>query len=410
MSTGVEASRRATAPTSPGRVGDVRRRNLSLILHQLGLSGQTTRARLAADTGLTKASVSSLVADLVSAGLVMEVGLNRAAERGRPGLGVALNTAAAALGLEINVDYMAAGVLNLAGDLQFHQVVEQHNAGKDPEEVLGRLTELAGQALQQAEAAGLTVHAGGLAVPGLVDTASGRVLNAPNIGWRNVDIAEWAASLVPEGILGTAVFNEANSAALAELWYGHGRGMGNYLFISGEVGIGGGIIIDSGLFAGPGGNAGEIGHIVVDPEGPECSCGGSGCLERYAGQDAVFVRAGIEGGNDAERMAALLEALEDGDEQALAAVRRAGHYLGVAASSTFRLLDIDAAVLGGNFATLERWITPAFHASVEEHAPAVLAADDVVVSGLGRQAALMGAAGSRIRTVIEHPHLLLKQH
>lgn len=407
MATGVETAKRSTTPGAPGRVADVRRRNLSLVLRHLAGTGQSTRARVAAETGLTKASVSSLVADLMSAGLVMEVGLNRAAERGRPGLGVALNTAAATLGMEINVDYIAVGVLNFAGELQLHEVREQRNAGRTPQEVLYSLQDLAQQVLQQAGSAGLTIHAGGLAVPGMVDTSLDIVLSAPNIKWNNVDIAEWAASLIPAGRFGTAVFNEANSAALAELWYGHGRGMENYLYISGEVGIGGGIIINSQLFDGPGGNAGEIGHIVVEPDGPECSCGGFGCLERYAGQEALFAQAGIEGANDAERMAALLQALDDGEGKALAAVDRAGHYLGVAASSTFRLLNINAAVLGGNFAALERWLAPAFSASVGSHAPGLLAADDVVISGLGRQAALMGAAGSRIRTVLEHPHLLL---
>lgn len=407
MATDVDAAKRSTTQHAPGRVADVRRRNLSLVLRQLEEYGQSTRARVAAETGLTKASVSSLVADLMSAGLVMEVGLNRAAERGRPGLGVALNSAAATLGMEINVDYIAVGVLDFTGELQFQDVRENRNAGRDPEEVLHDLQDLAQQVLQQAEAAGLKVHAGGLAVPGLVDTARGLVLNAPNIRWRNVDIAQWAETLIPAGSFGTTVFNEANSAALAELWYGHGRGLDNYLFISGEVGIGGGIIISSELFDGPGGNAGEIGHIVVDPDGPECSCGGSGCLERYAGQDAVFARAGIEGSNDVERMAALLQALNDGDERVLAAVTQAGHYLGVAAASTFRLLNINAAVLGGNFAALERWIAPAFRESVESHAPGLLMVDDVVISGLGRKAAVMGAAGSRIRTVMEHPYALL---
>ncbi|GAB3268400.1 ROK family protein [Arthrobacter pigmenti] len=407
MATDVDAAKRSTTQGAPGRVADVRRRNLSLVLRQLAEGGQSTRARVAAETGLTKASVSSLVADLMSAGLVMEVGLNRAAERGRPGLGVALNSAAATLGMEINVDYVAVGVLNFAGELQFHDVHEQRNAGRDPEEVLYSLQDLAQWALQQADAAGLKVHAGGLAVPGLVDTARGVVLNAPNIGWRNVDIAQWAETLIPAGTFGTAVFNEANSAALAELWYGHGRGLGNYLFISGEVGIGGGIIINSELFDGPGGNAGEIGHMVVDPDGPECSCGGFGCLERYAGQDAIFARAAIEGDNDTERMDRLMQVLDDGDEPALAAVTRAGHYLGVAASSTFRLLNINAAVLGGNFAALERWMAPALRESVERHAPGLSTAGDIVISGLGRQAAVRGAAGSRIRTVMEHPYALL---
>lgn len=407
MTTSADTVRRSTSGGTPKRVGDVRRQNLSLIMHRLEEAGQITRAQLAAETGLTKASVSSLVADLMSAGLLSEVGLNRAGERGRPGLGLRLNTAAAALGMEINVDYIAVGVLDFAGNLHFHAVQEQLNSAMPAERVLFSLQELARTALEQAEADGMKIHAGGLAVPGLVEAATRRILTAPNIGWRNVDVAQWADDLVPAGSFGTAVFNEANSAALAELWYGQGRTMDNYLFISGEVGIGGGIIISSELFEGPAGNAGEIGHIVVEPGGPECSCGGSGCLERYAGQEAIFSQAGVDGGNTVERMSALLDSLDKGDARATMAVERAGHYLGVAAASTFRLLNLDAVVLGGHFAALQQWIIPAFRAGVDRHAPALLPADGVVVSGIGSRAAVLGAAGSRIRTVLQQPYELI---
>ncbi|GAB3523868.1 ROK family transcriptional regulator [Arthrobacter monumenti] len=406
MTTSADAALRTTNRGTPGRVGDVRRQNLALIMHRLDAAGQMTRAQLAAGTGLTKASVSSLVADLMSAGLVSEVGLNRIGERGRPGLGVALNTAAAALGMEINVDYIAVGVLDFAGELHFHAVREEHNAGRPPAEVLSSLKVLADEALEQASDSGMRVHAGGLAVPGLVDPANGRVQRAPNIGWRDVDVAQWADALVPTASFGTAVFNEANTSALAELWYGHGRNLDNYLFISGEVGIGGGVIIGSELFEGPGGNAGEIGHVVVDPNGPECSCGGAGCLERYAGQEAILGQAGVAGNNTVERMTALVESLDNGESAAMAAVERAGHHLGVATASTLRMLNLDAVVLGGHFAQLERWIIPAFKSSVNRHAPTLLTEDRTLVSELGPRAAVMGAAGSRVRSVLQQPYEL----
>lgn len=406
MTISADVARRATNRGTPGRVGDVRRQNLALIMHRLDAAGQMTRAQLATETGLTKASVSSLVADLMSAGLLSEVGLNRVGERGRPGLGVALNTEAAALGMEINVDYIAVGVLDFAGELHFHAVREQHNAGRPPEEVLSSLQSLVDEALEQAGGSGMKIHAGGLAVPGLVDPANGRVLRAPNIGWRDVNVALWAEALVSGASFGTAIFNEANTSALAELWYGHGRDLDNYLYVSGEVGIGGGVIIDSELFEGPGGNAGEIGHVVVDPDGPDCSCGGVGCLERYAGQEAILAQAGVEGGNTVERMGALRVSLESQDAAALAAVERAGHHLGVATASTLRMLNLDAVVLGGHFAQLERWIVPAFRGSVNRHAPALLAEDRILVSKLGPTAAVMGAAGSRIRSVLQKPYEL----
>jgi predicted NBD/HSP70 family sugar kinase len=233
------------------------------------------------------------------------------------------------------------------------------------------------------------------------------VATAPNLGWTGVALSGELEALLPQSPFGVTLSNEANSAALAELWYGQGASLRAYLYISGEVGVGGGLIIDAELFTGPAGHAGEIGHTVVNPKGPRCTCGGHGCLETFAGQEAIFSASGIGDGPTGQRMAVLLAALAEGDERAVAAVDEAGYYLGVAAASTARLINIAAVVLGGHFALLEDRIRPAMERSLAEFAPGLVAADAVAFSALRQTAALMGAAGSCLRSVLANPQALV---
>lgn len=397
------------ATLAPGRVGDVRRRNLALVLGSIGPEARATRADIATATGLTKASVSSLVAELLETGLVEELGVTRAGERGRPGVGLALDARRGALGAEVNVDYLAVGVVDLHGALRFHEVAEAVNRGRAPHEVVAELSLIVERCVAAAAEAGMTLLGGGLAVPGLVDPARGVVLNAPNLGWRNADLAPSLGELVPQAPFGVVLSNEADSAALAELWYGQGMSLGSYLYVSGEVGVGGGLVMGSELFSGPGGHAGEVGHVVVEPAGRRCSCGGRGCLETVAGQEAILAAAGITDGGSttAARMAALQASLEAGDARAITAAERAGHYLGIAVVSSARVVDVSAVVLGGHFAALAPWIRPALLSSLDGFAPGVIAEEAVAFSELGTTAALRGAAGAAIRRALAAPYELL---
>jgi predicted NBD/HSP70 family sugar kinase len=256
----------------------------------------------------------------------------------------------------------------------------------------------------EASLAGIEILGGGLAVPGLVDAASGSVSSAPNLNWQHVDLE--LDGLLPAAPLGTELHNEANCAALGELWYGHGLDFRDYLFVSGEVGVGGGLVIGSRLFSGPHGQAGEVGHVVVEPSGPDCSCGGRGCLETFAGQDAIFAAAGIAPGAASVRLSRLAERLDAGDAAATSAVERAGRYLGIAAASTARLMDLSAVVLGGHFSRMGPWIAPAVVRSLTDHAPGVVSPARVAVSELGQSAALLGAGGSALRSVLAAPYSL----
>ncbi|WP_461186951.1 ROK family protein [Arthrobacter sp. Z4-13] len=402
----------ATAPASdagtPGSMGDVRRGNLALVLGTVSQSPagfHLTRAQIAAATGLTKASVSSIVLDLLEAGILHEIGLNPQGERGRPGVGLELNPARGVMGMEINVDYIAAGVTDLSGAVVVQEIRERDNRDSASGPVMTALAVLAAEVRDAAALRGVEILGGGLAVPGLVNGGSSTVITAPNLGWRDVQLD--VGGLLPGPPLGVTLFNEANAAALAELARGS-SGRKDFLFISGEVGVGGGLVIRSELFTGPEGHAGEVGHIVVDPEGNPCSCGGTGCLETIAGQDAIFSAAGLSGKGHArsESMSALTRALTAEEPAALLAVQRAGRSLGVAVASASRVVDIRAVVLGGHFAVLESWLRPPLLDSLSRYAPGKFLPGHITTAAAGENGALLGAAGSVVRSLVEAPHRL----
>ncbi|RCG30162.1 ROK family transcriptional regulator [Sphaerisporangium album] len=366
--------------------------NLAVVLGELDRHGPLTRAALAENTGLTKTTVSKLVGDLIEAGMAVESGAVRDGERGRPGVAVRLSGhRVAALGLEINVDYLAACVVDLSRSVRVLRTQAVDNRAASPQEVIAGLRDLGAAMLDEAAGLGLTVAGCVVALPGPVDRLTGSVHSAPNLGWK--DVAVTGALALPVPVL---VDNEANLAALGELWFGSGASLGDFLHVSGEIGIGAGLVVDGALFRGAHGFAGELGHVVVSPDGPACRCGGTGCLERYAGQDALVPPG--QGIND------LVRRLQAGDPGAAEACARAGAALGVALTTAVNLVDPDTIVLGGIFAPLYPWVSgPAAEAmrarlgQMRAHVPTL------AVSRVGGDAATLGAAGQVIQRVIADP-------
>ncbi|MEV7094049.1 ROK family transcriptional regulator [Amycolatopsis sp. NPDC051045] len=376
--------------TQAVRHEEMRARNLEVVLGAVSRGGPLTRAALAEVTGLTKSTVSKLVGDLVDAGLLAETGPARAGERGRPGVDVVLSGArVASLGLEINVDYLAVRVLDLTGEVRFAARRERDNRGSRPKKVLGELQDLATDALTEAHRLGLEAAGAVLAVSGPV--GDGVLFSAPHLGWQDVRAAELLRLPVP-----VELDNEANLAALGELWYGDGER--DFLYVSGEIGIGAGLVVNGVLYSGATGLAGELGHVVVAPEGAPCRCGGSGCLETYAGQEAL-----LTAGNAAS-VPALLSALERGDETALAACAAAGRALGIALTSAVNLLDLDRIVLGGVFTQLYPWLSGPVSEVLATRLGGLRGTPPVLsASRLGGDAATLGAAGRVIHRVLADP-------
>jgi predicted NBD/HSP70 family sugar kinase len=396
---------------SPARQDALRPHNLALVLQHIAAGEPVTRARLAAATGLTKTTVSSLVDDLVSARLVVELGPEARGEIGRPGSALALDPSGyAGIGLEINVDYIAVCLANLVGEVRYLRTRARDNRSQSPAKVLGRAVRMIGTALARAEAARLTVAGLGVAVPGPVETDSGLLRLAPNLGWVDVPVAAILADRLAGHDLAVVVDNEANLAALGELWFGGHHDLADFIHVSGEIGVGGGVVLSEELFRGVRGFAGEIGHVVVQPDGPRCRCGARGCLEQVAGQEAILRAAGLTGavgtsiGQPGGSVAELLARARAGDPATLRAVESAGRALGIGLSATVNVVDPGTVVLGGLYAALEPWLRGPLLEELSERAithrwsPVQLLA-----SRLGPDAAVRGAAGVVVKRVLSEP-------
>ncbi|MGC5009596.1 ROK family protein [Streptosporangium sp. DT93] len=373
----------------------MRARNLGVVLAEVRRSGPVSRAALAEITGLTKTTVSKMVGDLITAGMVAESGAVRDGERGRPGTAVTLSGGrVAALGLEINVDYLSACVVDLTLTVRTRYAQAVDNRMAPPVETLSHLRELAQKAVDEARAQGLFIAGTTVAVPGPVD--GGLVHAAPNLGWHDVRVPDLLD-------LPVEVDNEANLAALGELWFGSAPE--DFLHVSGEIGIGAGLVVGGALFRGAHGLAGELGHVVVAPDGPACRCGGRGCLEQYAGQDALLRAAGLGGATGG--VPELLERLRAGERRPLEACDRAGRALGIALTSAVHLMDPGTIVLGGVFAPLFEWIREPAHRTMTARLSAMRhTVPELTVSHLGGDAATLGAAGRIIHRVIADPMAL----
>jgi predicted NBD/HSP70 family sugar kinase len=399
----------------PLRQREMRDRNRALVLDVVARHEPVTRAQLAARTGLTKSSVSSIVQELLSARLVVEQGTQRAGGIGRPGTALILTREGmAGLGLAVNVDYLAACVVDLARRTRVQYVEVGDNRARDPATVVELLARLAAAAVAAARTQGLTIPATCVAVPGLVDQDSGTVLRAPNLDWTGVPLGRLLADRAPRALTQVQVENEANVAALGELWFGDGAALGDYVRISGEIGVGAGIVVAGQLFRGAHGHAGELGHTTLEPDGEQCTCGGRGCLELFAGQEAILRGAGLDrgvstgtGGADGP-VSALVERLEAGDRRAADALEVAGRSLGMATASLVKLVDPDTVVLGGIYAVLAPWLRAPFRRALLEGIPMTRSAPPrIAISALGPDAAARGAAGLVTSGMLARPGALL---
>ena len=377
----------------------VRRANLSAVARLVAAEGPRSRATIALRTGINKSTVSSLVAELIDRGLLAETGEQEHPGRvGRPARTVTLGTGVAAAGLELNVDHLAVCVVDLAGRVLHAERVPTVGAARRPAEVLDELAHLARAAIAAARARGVRVLGAGLALPGLVDQRDGRLLLAPNLGWREVPVrAELARRLADPGML-LAVDNEANLAALAEHWDGAARDLHDFVCVSGEIGIGGGVVVGGELLRGAHGFGGELGHVVVDPGGKPCACGSRGCLETIAGRAAVLRRAGCP---PAAGAGVLRSRAEAGDTATLAALGDAGQALGFALAAVVNVLDPEAVLLGGYLAPLAPWLERPLAAELADR---VLAGGcEVRAAALAQGGATRGGAAGVLRAILADP-------
>ncbi|MET8451755.1 ROK family transcriptional regulator [Streptomyces sp. NPDC005209] len=383
-------SGRALPDTQQG----MRRRNLARVMHTVSAEGPLSRAAVASHIGLTRAAVSTLVDELIRSGLLEELGPERPGRVGRPGSALAVSGhGPAGLGAEVGVDHLAVCAVDLRGEIRARAVRHGANRGRAPEPVVEELISLVRRVVAEAEREGLWPAGLAVAVPGLVARDGRTVVHAPNLDWHDTDLGALLSTGLP-----LTVDNEANFGALAELWLGDGTPR-DFLHVSAEIGIGAAVVVDGHLLRGTRGFAGELGHVPVHPDGPECPCGGRGCLEQYAGEEAVLRAAGLAPGEDLVGL--LARRAVEGDEAVRRALRDAGAALGIALTGAVNLLDPESVVLGGALAGLAPWLLPSLESELENRTAGP--ACPVSVSRLGPQGPLLGAAHSVVRGVLDDP-------
>jgi predicted NBD/HSP70 family sugar kinase len=334
----------------------LRSANLALVLRTVcAAAAPLSRADIAARTGTTRATAARLVDDLLVGGLLDEGERIAPPRRGRPATPLLPGARIGALGLQVDAGLLAARVLDLRGRVVTESVVDGDFVGSDPEATLARLGALATDLLA-GPAGHLRLAGAGLALPGIVRLEEDVLLRAPNLGWSDVPAADLVAAGLPDG-LRPVLGNEADLAArtVAEVAPGRPGPLQDFLYLSGQIGIGGAAVLGGRVMTGSAGWAGEVGHVCVDPDGPPCRCGSTGCLEQYAGRHALLAAAGLP--LDAPP-AEVVARVAEGDVAALRAVDAAARALGIALAGVVNVLDLPTVVLGGHLAALADLLRP----------------------------------------------------
>ncbi|KGF05205.1 MarR family transcriptional regulator [Actinomyces sp. S6-Spd3] len=392
---------RTQSPHSGATNQNLRAHNLSLALrHILANPGAINRAGIAAQTGISRATMSRLVDELIATGLVEESDDKLSTGgRGRPTsvLSPASGTVIA-LGLQVNISVLGAYLVDLSGNVLARETLEGDFSGSDPQATLRKLARMGRRVLREGHEEGTTFLGSALALPGLV--SGDTLVTAPNLGWKNIPFDELTHPLHDLHV--TLIANEADLAAFAVAHPRPGvpEGPASFIYVSGEVGIGGGLVINHQPLSGAHGWSGEIGHICVEPQGNVCSCGARGCLETIAGLKALCRAAGLEDESSARE----LTQLAGHSAKAQDALANAGHALGQALAGVVNTVDISQVYLGGLVAETALYLLPTLHEELETRvlqAPWYAPAIDILPSS--EDLSLRGGAFQILERILDDP-------
>jgi predicted NBD/HSP70 family sugar kinase len=391
-------------PTIPSgqRSETVRRANLSAIVRQLHLRGAQSRSELVARTGLTRTAIRALIGELVAGDLVVEEPGEPDGTAGRPSPLVRPRPGAiVVLALQIAVDSFAAALIGVGGETIAKVRIPRPRGHFSVDEIVADLRELTGR-LPIAEHRGEIIGVG-VAVAGVVRRTDGVVSRAPNLGWHDVPLGAKLAEALELGVP-VRVANEADLGAMAELRRGAAQGADNLLLIWGEVGVGGGIIVDGVPLTGVSGYAGEVGHLPVNPDGRPCGCGSTGCWETEVGEGALLRHAGRAPDGGPDEVDEVLRLAAAGDPVALDALSTVGRWIGIGLAGLVNLLNPRVIVLGGLLARIHPFTDRALDAQLDGMA---LSGPRRVVrvapAALGIDALIIGAAELALEPYVADP-------
>ncbi len=392
-------ARRTTNSKGDGTLAWLRERNRERVIGALRMLGRTSQADIARATGLSRTTVSTMVAELKHSGLVFEVGAveARAPDRrgGRPGVLLVLqDSARAVVGIDFGHSHVQVALADLA-----HKVLAERMCKLDVDhraaDALDAAARMVDEVLVEANVQRSAVICAGIGIPGPVDRERGTVGSATILpGWLGLRIANEM-----EGRLAIPVEieNDANCGALAELTWGAGRDCSNFAYLKAATGIGAGLVVDGRLLRGASGTAGEIGHTTLDESGALCRCGNRGCLETVASGPAILQLVGrAEPGT--LTLGRVIELAAQGDVRCRRAISDAGHEIGVAVAGLCNLINPERVVVGGLLSRAGEVLLQPMRESIRRHAVQAAAERvEVVQAVFVERAELLGSLALALR-------------
>lgn len=399
----------ATTPSGSGVAhAQMRARNMGLVLRQLYTVGDRSRAELAEATGLSKATLTSVIAELVDRRLVSEGKPHRSGGVGRPGIHVSCaGSWVCGVGVEFNLDYVTIAVADLSGAVE-NAVIAVPDDAADPHATVRQVAELLNGVLADLRAEGRWVAGITVAVPGSVDYETDSVRYIANLRWHDVPLlAELRALLDGEHVPPLGIENDAKLSALAAQRV-LGSEIRDLMYLTGGTGVGAGIIMDGRLVRGWQGLSGEVGHLPMDPQGKLCICGRRGCWETLVGFQALV--DAVPGGLAQDRRRPILERIQElvrldqqGDERIRHGIEAVRAHLLDGLAILVEVLSPQLIVMGGYFAFFpDSLVTPL---SEELTRGRVTRESEVrvVASSLGLHAAARGGAVAALERVLHDP-------
>jgi predicted NBD/HSP70 family sugar kinase len=378
-------------------LGVLRARNRHRVVEVLRRQGRVSQADIARATGLSRSTISTLVLELRTAGLVTEfedgrkdaAPPRRSAPGGRPAVLLGLDdSAGTAVGIDFGHSHVRVGIANLS-----HQVTAERDrefqVDNDAAGALDAAAAMVDEVLADARVGRDRVIGVGMGIPGPIDRRTGTIGSASILpGWVGLAPAEEMARRLQ---LTVEIDNDANVGALAEVYWGAGRGRSEVTYIKASTGIGAGIVISGQLHRGAVGTAGEIGHTTVDEQGPLCRCGSRGCLETVAGGAAVVEQVRSTRSKDLT-LARVLELAAAGDPACRRAIADAGRQIGVSMAAVCNILNPELIIVGGHLSEAGDMLLGPLRESLRRYAVRAAVESVAVVQGvLGERAEMLGA-------------------
>lgn len=371
---------------TPGSQSSLHRANLERVVRAVRLAGSLTQAEIARTTGLSAATVSNIVRELKDGGTVEVTDTSAGGRRARS---VSLSgDAGIVIGVDFGHTHLRVAVGNLA-----HQVLAEESEPLDVDaswvDGFDRAEALVGRLIEGVGVGRDKVIGVGLGVPGPIDVESGTLGSTAILpGWAGINPRRELSQR-----LGVPVYvdNDANLGALGELVWGSGRGVKDLAYIKVASGVGAGLVINGQIYRGPGGTAGEIGHITLDESGPVCRCGNRGCLETFAA--ARYVLPLLQGTHGPElTMERVVELARGGDPGCRRVITDVGRHIGSGVASLCNLLNPSRVVLGGSLAEAGELVLAPIRESVGRYAiPSAARQLSVLTGSLGGRAEVLGA-------------------